>query len=169
MHGSALEAGQAFAERYCKRFTSEQVVVDVGSYDVNGTLKPFFSHCKYIGVDISEGPNVDIVTELGVIPVADNSADALISTSCFEHDEFFWETFIEMSRAVKPGGFIYINAPSRGPYHGYPGDCWRFYQDSWRALAKYAVKKGFAIRLLESGVNTATSDWGDSVGIFTKD
>ena len=29
-------------------------------------------------------------------------------------------------------------APSRGPEHRYPNDCWRFYPDGYRALAKYA-------------------------------
>ena len=43
-----------------------------------------------------------------------------------------------MTRLVKLGGFIYINAPSNGVYHRYPGDNWRFYSDAGQALAYWS-------------------------------
>lgn len=170
MHTSAKESGRNFALKYCKDLAKDSVVVDVGSYSVNGSVKEYFKDYKYVGIDIAAGPNVDIVTELGKIPFEDSVVDVVISTSCFEHDEFFWETFIEMCRVLKPGGYIYINAPSKGYYHAHPVDCWRFYKDSWPALAKYAVKKGYQVTCLENRVDTSSvsPEWGDSVGIFTK-
>ena len=56
-------------------------------------------------------------------------------------------------------------APSRGYEHRHPQDCWRFYPDSYHALANYADMK-----LLE--VNTDwephpdSAPWGDTVGVF---
>jgi hypothetical protein len=54
-----------------------------------------------------------------------------------------------MCRIVRPGGLIFLLAPSRGPEHRYPVDCWRFYPDGFRALAKWA-----GVHLLE-----VSTDW----------
>ena len=63
-------------------------------------------------------------------------------------------TFKEMCRIVKPTGYIYVNAPSAGPYHMYPGDNWRFYSDAGHALAYWSGKqisdeKIFSVKLLK--------------------
>ena len=116
---------------------------------------------------MAEGPNVDIVANCHELPFEPETYDCIVSTSCFEHDKFFWLTFLEMVRVLKPGGFIYINAPSSGYYHGYPGDAYRFYIDSWKYLAEWAVKNGHNCQLLESFID-GEEPWKDSVGIFTK-
>jgi len=36
-------------------------ILDVGSYDVNGTVKKIFPLNKYLGIDLAKGPNVDMV------------------------------------------------------------------------------------------------------------
>ena len=166
MHETALINAQRFKNKYLK-LTADTTVVDIGSYDVNGTLKPLFAGSKYIGLDQSAGPNVDVVAQATNTPFADSSVDVIVSTSCFEHDECFWETFLEMCRILKPGGIIYVNAPSAGPYHGFPGDCWRFYKDSWKALCTYANRKSYSMTLLESYIDES-GGWKDSIGIFKK-
>lgn len=164
MHHSAFINCQNFISKYVKG--TKLQIVDFGSYDVNGTLKPLFNGHKYTGVDMSSGPNVDIVCQGNHVPLGDACADVIVSSSCFEHDPCFWETFLEMCRLAKPGAYIYINAPSSGTYHGYPGDCWRFYADSWKALESYAVSKGFRVNLVESYIDGKDAEWHDSVGIF---
>ena len=173
MHTSAYKNAERFFFNHCKNLNSNAYILDVGSYDFNGTLKPIFKDYKYVGVDMSSGPNVDFVCKNDNIPLKDNYFDVIISTSCFEHDDFFWLTFLEMCRLVKPGGYIYINAPSTGPYHGCPTDNWRFYLDSWKALQKWAIKNNYNIELVEHYINTENIEsdpvqWGDSVGIFKK-
>ncbi len=60
-------------------------------------------------------------------------------------------------------------APSRGSEHRYPVDCWRFYPDSYRALASYGK-----ITLVEVSTDwgphsdESSSEWGDTVGVFLK-
>jgi SAM-dependent methyltransferase len=119
-------------------------VLDVGGLDVNGSLrKPLESllEMKYTSLDIEEHPSVDIVMKPGEpFPFENETFDLIVSTSCFEHDPCFWMTFREICRIVKKGGYIYVNAPSNGPYHGYPGDNWRFYSDAGQALAYWASK-----------------------------
>lgn len=94
---------------------------------------------KYICLDIEPHPSVDVVIKPGEkFPFENGSIDIIVSTSCFEHDPCFWVTFKEMCRVTKLDGFIYINAPSNGEYHKYPGDNWRFYPDAGQALAYWS-------------------------------
>jgi SAM-dependent methyltransferase len=107
--------------------------------DVNGTYRHLFSAWRDNGVDMEPGPGVDIVVHKPYrYPISSRSADLVISGQSFEHMEFFWLAWLEMCRIVRPGGLIFLLAPSRGPEHRYPVDCWRFYPDGFRALAKWA-------------------------------
>ena len=138
MHDTAITSGDAMAHIYGK---PGLVVLDIGGQDVNGSLRQSFESrgMKYICVDMVEHPSVDIVVGPGEpFPFEDGSVDIIVSTSCFEHDPCFWLTFREMARVVKEGGYIYVNAPSNGPYHGFPGDNWRFYGDAGQALAYWS-------------------------------
>lgn len=174
MHKTAYNNAQQFYNKYCsnQNFTN---VLDVGSWDGgNGSLRGIFGHLQYTGIDVQLGPNVD-VTYSEQFPFDNNSFDIIISSSCFEHVEFFWDLFLEMSRVLKSGGYMYICAPSSGPYH--PQNCvsdsWRFYPDSWRSLVRYANKKQFPISLVESYIDKSylppDENWIDSVGIFVKE
>lgn len=168
MHPSAYENCLKFFKKYISSMIlSSLKVVDFGSYNVNGCLKPIFKDCDYAGIDMSSGPNVDIVCTGDKTPFESDSVDVVLSSSNFEHDDCFWMTFLEMARVVKPGGYIYINAPSSGPYHGYPGDCWRFYADAGKALTKWANKNNYNIRLVETYIDTRDS-WRDNVSIYKK-
>ena len=141
MHDTAQLSGLLFASTYGH---SGNIVVDVGGKNVNGSLREYFTKnkMKYISVDLEEDPSVDIVIKPGdKLPFKDQSVDLVVSTSCFEHDPIFWMTFKEMCRIVKLNGFIYINTPSNGPYHCYPGDNWRFYSDAGQALAYWSGYK----------------------------
>jgi SAM-dependent methyltransferase len=176
MHHSAYVNAEKFYHKYCENKIETKKILDVGSYDVNGTMKPIFSKGKYVGMDMEQGPNVDIVGVSHEIPFKDNEFDIVISSSCFEHDDMFWISFQEMCRVLKDGGYMYIQAPSNGPYHGWPGDNWRFYIDSWKALEKWGKKLGFDIELVEHYIDDTTPHhpnegfrlWNDSIGIYRK-
>lgn len=174
MHKSAYNNAQKFYHKYCESNIESKKVLDVGSWSGNGSLKPIFNKANYIGLDVQSGPNVDIVSNANEIPFESNYFDIIISSSCFEHDEMFWLTFLEMCRVIKSGGYIYICAPSAGPYHPEkcPSDSWRFYPDSWRSLSKWAKKNKYSIELIENYIDTnqiaPDEDWRDSIGIFKK-
>lgn len=151
MHLSALQSGDAFAYFYGKQ---GDVVLDIGGKNVNGSLRQSFEsrNMKFISIDIEHDTSVDIVVEPGQkLPFSDNSVDLVVSTSCFEHDPCFWLTFKEMARVVKLGGYIYVNAPTGGPYHTYPGDNWRFYSDAGQALAYWS-----GIQLADEQINAVS-------------
>ena len=155
---------------YAKHFFSTYLqgetglkIVEIGSQDVNGSLKSVAPvNNDYIGVDFVEGKGVDIIlSDPYVLPFEDSSIDVILSSSCYEHSEFFWLSFNEALRILKPTGLLYINAPSNGPYHRYPVDCWRFYPDSGVALEKWANRSGYECALLESFTGVKKGEWID--------
>ena len=176
MHHSAYVNAEKFYHKYCEDNIENKKILDIGSYDVNGTMKPIFQKGQYIGLDMEQGPNVDIVGVSHQIPFEKDEFDIVISSSCFEHDDMFWISYQEMCRVLKPGGYMYVQAPSNGPYHGWPGDNWRFYIDSWKALEKWGKKLGYDMELVEHYIDETTPPhpsegprfWNDSIGIYRK-
>lgn len=164
MHPSAKRNALKFRDKYLSGF-GNYLILDVGSYNVNGSLRDVFDlpDILYIGCDIAPGPGVDVVIENRIFPWADQTFDCTVSSSCFEHDPMFWVTFDLMVRVTKIGGFIYLCVPSRGPYHGYPGDCWRFMKDSYKALEEWNGK----VDLVEQYIDQS-SKWEDNIGIFQR-
>lgn len=169
MHDTAIEAGSYFLSNYWRQHFSK--ILDVGSLNVNGSLRDYApGESTFVGLDIEAGDGVDVVLDKpqAPFPFEDKSFDVIVSTSCFEHDQMFWKTFLEMVRTVKSDGYIYINAPSNGVYHGYPYDNWRFYPDSARALCEWAKTSGYAdFILVESMILQQAADiWNDCVMVF---
>jgi SAM-dependent methyltransferase len=147
-------------------------VLDIGSCDINGSYRPLFQrpNWHYQGVDLSPGPNVDIAlaNPYRWQGIKTCSVDVVISGQAFEHIEFFWLTWREMVRVLKPSGLIFLIAPSRGPEHRHPVDCWRFYPDGFRALAKYCDMELLEVSTDWENVPQTDNTWGDTVGVFRR-
>lgn len=67
----------------------------------------FAGTTQYIGLDIVDGPEVDVVGNAWELPFPDNSFDVIISTQVLEHTEKVEQTVREIQRVVKPGGQIF--------------------------------------------------------------
>lgn len=163
--------GARFFQAYLADLESP-LVLDLGAQDVIGSLRSVAPpRARYFGVDMVAGKGVDMVlADPYVLPFADGSVDAVVSSSCFEHVEFFWVALLEIMRVLGPRGVLYLNAPSNGSFHRYPVDCWRFYPDSGKALARWAVRNGFDAVLLESYVSAQQQDqWNDFVCVILRD
>jgi SAM-dependent methyltransferase len=170
MHDSAMSFGDLFFKTYV-RDSKDVTIVDIGSQDVNGSLRLAApKRCAYIGVDFVAGNGVDLIIEDPYkLPFEDDSVDVIVSSSCFEHSEFFWLLFLDLARIMKPGGLLYMNAPSNGSFHRYPVDCWRFYPDSGIALQNWARRNGFEFTMLESFIGKQKKEvWNDFVAVFFK-
>ena len=140
-------------------------VLDLGGADVNGNYRSQFStmNCEYLTADIDPMVDVDILLrDPYQIPLADESVDIVVSGQMLEHCEFFWQSFLEMMRVVKPSGFLFLIAPSAGAVHRYPVDCYRFYPDAYHALAKFADCRLIDVWMDERG------PWRDLTGVFSK-
>ncbi|KQW56461.1 methyltransferase domain-containing protein [Variovorax sp. Root411] len=167
MHDTANAHGRDFFALYWQPHFRD--VVELGSQDVNGSLRAHApATASYIGLDAVAGPGVDRVVAQGEpLPLADACADVVVTSSALEHDPCFWETFLELVRLLRPGGLLYINAPSNHAFHRYPVDCWRFYPDAGMALATWARRRGMAVELVESfNAMPGVQGWSDFVAIF---
>lgn len=170
-HRSAFRNAERFYDSYLKRLGSI-TVVEIGSQNVNGSIRQYFpAPIKYIGVDFADAAGVDIVlADPYKLPFSDGEIDAIVCSSCLEHSEFFWLTFMEMMRVLKPNGLCFINVPTNGPVHGYPVDCWRFYPDAGRALERWANRQGHDVVLLESYITPQDGGtFNDFIAVYLRD
>ncbi|KRF45525.1 hypothetical protein ASH01_06780 [Terrabacter sp. Soil811] len=94
-------------------------LIEIGSYDVNGSIRSLFPARDYVGVDLVAGPGVDIVSFGHDINLPDSHFDAALSGECFEHDPHWKDTFSNMARLTRPGGLVAFTCASTGrPEHG---------------------------------------------------
>lgn len=166
-------------------------VLEVGSKGRKAEYRGIFESrgWTYTGADLQEGPNVTAVLEDPFrFPFEDGQFDAIISGQMLEHNAMFWLTFMEMARCLRMGGTMIHIAPSRGPEHRAPQDCWRFYRDGMSALADWcgmeilqastdwsqadlartAINKPRTARRMKRTARFVDTDWGDTVGVFRK-
>lgn len=200
MHKTSYKSMSELVEKYlCAQGEGAKRIVDIGSHQVEGnslSYRPLFERpgWSYVGVDLIAGRNVDEVLKTAYqFPFETDSVDVIISGQAFEHIEFFWLTWKEMVRVLKPGGYIFLIAPSRGVEHRYPADCWRFFPDGFRALAKLGDMEMVEVRsagllgeehisegpflkraismigyLIRFNYAVVRNFWGDTVGVFRK-
>ncbi|MBG0812477.1 methyltransferase domain-containing protein [Methylosinus sp. H3A] len=144
--------------------TGKARVVDLGAMNVNGSYRELLpSTMDYVGVDLEPGPGVDVVlTDVYRLPFEDGSVDVVLSGQMLEHCGQFWRIFSEIHRVLKPDGLAFLIAPSSGPVHRYPVDCYRFFVDSFAALADWS-----GLRLVHAWTDER-GPWRDVVGVFQK-
>jgi SAM-dependent methyltransferase len=94
-------------------------IIEIGSYDVNGSIRQFFPNTHYLGVDLTEGPGVNLVCEGNKVSHPNNTYDISLSCECFEHNPNWWDTFMNMYRMTKEGGIVIFTCATTGrPEHG---------------------------------------------------
>lgn len=175
MHQSSFLKMTDFVSRHLDEPGLGGDALDVGSLNVNGSYKSLFApeRWNYVGLDMQPGENVDVVPSNPYewTDLADESFDVVISGQALEHCEFFWLTFKEIHRVMKPGALCCIIVPSSGPEHRYPVDCWRFYPDGMKALCKYSglscleAETEWEPKKYEDG----SQEWKDTLLIARKD
>ena len=117
MHRSVKTFIARVKERYPDSFNNKKVL-EVGSLDINGSVRPFFTRCNYTGLDIIEGPGVDVVSPVHLYEPAE-LFDTIISTEMLEHDSHWKKSLKQMVDLLKPGGLLVITAAGTGrPEHG---------------------------------------------------
>lgn len=93
-------------------------LIEIGSYDVNKpteSVRGIFRHTvRYVGVDLTEGPGVDLIASGHELDLPDESFDIALSSECFEHNPFWAETFSNMHRLLRPGGLLIMTCATTG-------------------------------------------------------
>lgn len=108
MHREQVDYINSVKDRHPKFFVNKSVL-DVGSMDINGNNRIFFDNCNYVGLDIGEGKNVDVVC-----PIHEAlflfEFDTIISTEMLEHDKYWKESLKAMVDNLKRGGMLILTA-----------------------------------------------------------
>lgn len=117
-HGEQREFFQKVKASWPWAFKN-QWVLEVGSLDINGTVRDFFENCHYVGIDIGPGPGVDAVANGADVDFPTNQFDVSVSAECFEHNPDWVKTFHNMHRMTRRAGLIVFTCASEGrPEHG---------------------------------------------------
>ena len=128
-HPSCINFGKKVLK---KEYLSGKSVIEVGAYDVNGSLRPIIEAYKpssYIGVDLQTGPGVDQICKIEELikRFGRDRFDALICTEVLEHVRDWRKAVHNLKQIVKPQGMLLITTRSKGfDYHGFPYDFWRY-------------------------------------------
>lgn len=88
-------------------------VLDIGSLDINGNNRYLFTNYEYTGIDLGEGKNVDIVCR-GHEYKSDRLFDTIVSSECFEHDEYWILTINNAITLLKPNGLFLFTCAAEG-------------------------------------------------------
>jgi SAM-dependent methyltransferase len=89
-------------------------VLEIGSLDVNGSVRVLFEGCEYTGIDVAPGHGVDVVCEGQRYDAPDASFDTVISCEAMEHNPYWKETFLNMVRLCKPDGLVIMTCATFG-------------------------------------------------------
>ena len=115
-HSEQSRFVESVRDRFPDQFRGSSVI-EIGSLDINGSVRTLFDDCDYIGVDLAEGPGVDLVSLGHDIPFTANSFDVAISCECFEHDPHWKDTFDTMCKVART--LVVVTVASHGrPEHG---------------------------------------------------
>lgn len=119
-------------------------VLEIGSrHYTSDTAINYRSLCDghdYIGVDMTDGVNVDVVldfamdTELVQERLGSRRFCTVICCSVLEHTENIFKMAKNISEVMETGGTLFISVPFTWRFHGYPDDYWRFTPKAVRLL-----------------------------------
>jgi SAM-dependent methyltransferase len=121
--------------RLAREHLADRTVLEVGAYDVNGSLRPYVESCgprSYLGVDITPGPGVDELCDVCELSArfAAESFDVVLCTEVLEHVRNWRRAVRELTTVLRRGGILLMTTRSAGfPLHSYPADYWRYELD----------------------------------------
>jgi SAM-dependent methyltransferase len=97
---------------------------------------PFFAEVtsEYVGVDVVENPNAELLGPVEALPVEDASFDVVLCTQVLEHCEDPAQAVRELRRVTRPGGRVLASTHGVQVYHPSPTDYWRWTHDGLHRL-----------------------------------
>lgn len=168
MHQESYDIVEHFAATVAHHLKDRKPirVLDVGSQVVGGSqsYKTIFNNevFSYVGLDVELGENVNIVPANPYDWKLNDAFDLIVSGQAFEHIEYPWLTIKEIEKAMTPGAYAILVAPTIPIIHRYPVDCWRILPDGWTALAKWS-----GLEMLYTNMNMHGT-WYDSYCLLRK-
>lgn len=116
MHPQLRDWLALMKSEYPEAFTGR--VLELGSYDFNGTVRDFFSEADaYLGVDWRSGPGVDCVRLAHEVGYGDRHFDTVVTTEMLEHDPFWRKSLHNAVRLANRYLIVSCASPHRAPHH----------------------------------------------------
>lgn len=104
-------------------------VLNAGSSDVR-----YGGDCT--NVDIQAKPGVDYVCDIHELPFRDNSFDVVVCNAVLQYCENPFTVAKQFLRVLRPGGYLYVDAPWMQPYCQDTPDKFRFSEDGLKTVFK---------------------------------
>lgn len=140
--------------------------LEIGALDVNGSVRHFFPWAKsYTGLDIVDGPGVDIVADAATWK-PEEEYDVVISTEVLEHAPRWRDIVHTMYKALRPGGVFILTCATtgRGAHNAHGASVINEEEEYYKnvGLAEFAVEiqKLFAEVALYSTCGSDLQCWG---------
>jgi SAM-dependent methyltransferase len=157
----------AYLERHRSILEGARQVLEIGSFDVNGNSKRFFVErgADYTGIDLREGPDVDLVCDITddrarvAATLGHRSFDVVVCMNVLEHVYHPHTALDNVASLVRPGGLVVIVTPAVWDLHDWPHDYVRLNPDFFREFARRS-----GLRIVEGTFEFSVRDTGVFVG-----
>jgi SAM-dependent methyltransferase len=142
-----VQSGQV--EAFARSLPENAVVLDAGAGETR--FRTHFSRQRYVALDNRVGDPgwdysaLDIVGDLGSLPLRDNSFDAVLLVVVLEHTSDPSRVLCELHRVLRPQGRLLLAVPMIWELHQLPNDYFRFTR---YGLERLLSKAGFEITWL---------------------
>jgi ubiquinone/menaquinone biosynthesis C-methylase UbiE len=154
------EVRVSWIENTLKKIPAGLKILDAGAGECQ--FRKFCGHLNYISQDFAQytgegeigfqtgswdNSKLDIVSDITAIPVEDGSFDAVMCTEVLEHVPDPVAALRELTRVLKPGGYLLITAPFASithfaPYHFASGLSRFFYEHHLKQM-NYDIQEIF--------------------------
>jgi hypothetical protein len=125
-------------------------VLEFGSRDVNGSVRPWFGDAIYLGVDVVDGPGVDVVDDAATFR-SNMQYHAVVCTNVFEHAQNWRDIVYSAFLALRRGGYFIVTTvcdpfPPHSKYDGCELRPYEYYGNVSREMLSLVLKqKGFTV------------------------
>jgi SAM-dependent methyltransferase len=139
-----------YLAHHFSKLTGVRSVLEIGSFNVNGNCKMFIAKqgLRYIGLDLRQGPDVDLVCDITEdilslhTRLAYEKFDLIICMNVLEHLYEPMKALNNMKQLLREYGYVIIVTPLVWDLHDWPFDFYRLNPDFF---IRYAQENNFTI------------------------
>ena len=131
------EQVRAWVEGIVAEYKPQGPVLEVGSLNINGTVRDLFPQEGYVGLDKRVGAGVDFVADICDGDFS-QQFNTVVCCETLEHVPRPWQAIAAMRRALKPGGLFIGTWCFVYAIHNEPEDYWRATPAGFRLLLEDA-------------------------------